>query len=193
MKIIVARYKEDISWTNSAPNCIIYNKSDSHPNTTHPVISLPNVGREGHTYLHHIITNYDHLDDHLIFLQGYPFDHSPQLEDKFKDLLKRINEEKQEIPFEYISQKIVSSNIDRCPCDITLNLIPTYKKVFGLDKTSHSFIFGAGAQFIVSKNTILSRPKSFYENMITLLDYDVNPYEGFVIERFWNMIFTHSE
>jgi hypothetical protein len=25
------------------------------------------------------------------------------------------------------------------------------------------------------------------------LDYDVNPIEGFSVERFWQMIFTHSE
>ncbi len=193
IQYVIARYQEDISWANSVSNCIIYNKSTSQPNTIHPVVSLPNVGREGHTYLHHIISNYDKLDDYTVFLQGYPFDHSPQLEDKLKNFVKQIDEEKKEIPFEYISQKIVSSNIERCPCDITLNLIPTYKAVFGLDKTTHPFTFGAGAQFIVSKNTILSRPKSFYENMIKLLDYDVNPSEGFIIERFWNMIFTHSE
>jgi len=193
MKIIISRYQEDLSWANGIPNCIIYNKSNSQPNPIHPIVSLANIGREGHTYLHHIITNYDQLDDHLIFLQGYPFDHSPYLEHKLNDFVKRINTENQEIPFEYISQKIFNSNIERCPCDITLKLIPTYKTIFGLDKTTHSFTFGAGAHFIVSKNTILSRPKSFYENMIKLLDYDVNPPEGFVIERFWNMIFTHSE
>jgi hypothetical protein len=193
MRVIIARYQEDVSWANGVPNCIIYNKSQSHPNTIHPIIQLSNVGREGHTYLHYIITNYEQLEDYTIFLQGYPFDHSRNLEDKLKDFQKRINEEKQVISFEYISQNIISSNIERCPTDITLNLIPTYKTVFGIDKTNHPFIFGAGAQFIVSKETILSRPKSFYENMITLLDYDINPYEGFVIERLWNMVFTHSE
>lgn len=193
MKVVIARYQEDVSWANGIPNCIIYNKSNSQPNTIHPVIQLPNIGREGHTYLHHIITNYDQLDDYLVFLQGYPFDHSPHLEHKLKDFIYRINEKNEFIPFEYISQKIVNSNIERCPGDITLQLIPTYKKIFNLDKTNHPFVFGAGAQFIVSKQSILSRPKSFYQNMITLLDYDINPPEGFVIERFWNMIFTNSE
>ena len=193
MKVIIARYQEDVSWANGVPNCIIYNKSDSLLNTIHPVIKLPNIGREGHTYLHHIITNYDNLDDHIIFLQGNPFDHSSNLEDKLKSIDKRIYNEYQTISFEYISQNIISSNIERCPTDITLNLIPTYETIFGISKTNHPFIFGAGAQFIVSKETIHSRSKSFYENMIKLLDYDINPYEGFVIERFWNMVFTHSE
>ncbi|ORY34129.1 hypothetical protein BCR33DRAFT_791192 [Rhizoclosmatium globosum] len=34
------------------------------------VIQLENVGREGHTYLHHIITHYDNLADHTLFMQG---------------------------------------------------------------------------------------------------------------------------
>ena len=32
--------------------------------------TLPNVGREGCTYLHHIINKYDYLDDITVFLQG---------------------------------------------------------------------------------------------------------------------------
>ena len=32
--------------------------------------TLPNVEREGRTYLHHIINKYDYLDDITVFLQG---------------------------------------------------------------------------------------------------------------------------
>ncbi len=51
------------------------------------------------------------------------------------------------------------------------------------------FIFGAGAQFIVSKKCILNRPKSFYSKIVEILENDVNPIEGFVIERFHKIIF----
>ena len=34
------------------------------------VIPLPNVGRESHTYLTHIVTQYDDLSDYTIFFQG---------------------------------------------------------------------------------------------------------------------------
>jgi hypothetical protein len=37
---------------------------------------LPNVGREGHTYLHYIVQHYNSLPEHVVFLQGDPFDHA---------------------------------------------------------------------------------------------------------------------
>ena len=52
------------------------------------------------------------------------------------------------------------------------------------------FIFGAGAQFIVSKKQILKRPKEFYLKIVEMLQYSINPIEGFVIERFHKLIFS---
>jgi hypothetical protein len=51
------------------------------------------------------------------------------------------------------------------------------------------FKFGAGAQFIVSKKTILKKPIAFYSNIVKMLQYHINPVEGFVIERFHKLIF----
>ena len=53
-----------------------------------------------------------------------------------------------------------------------------------------NFKFGAGAQFIVSKKNILQRPKNFYLKIIVMLENNINPIEGFVIERFHNLIFN---
>ena len=39
------------------------------------MLSIPNIGAEHQTYLHHIITNYNDLADITIFCQGHPFDH----------------------------------------------------------------------------------------------------------------------
>jgi hypothetical protein len=51
-----------------------------------------------------------------------------------------------------------------------------------------TFTFGAGGQFIVSKKNILRKPKEFYYKIIELLQNDINPIEGFVIERFHKLI-----
>jgi hypothetical protein len=40
------------------------------------VVEVENIGREGHTYLHHMITAYDSLKDRIIFSQGDPFTHN---------------------------------------------------------------------------------------------------------------------
>jgi hypothetical protein len=51
------------------------------------------------------------------------------------------------------------------------------------------FIFGAGAQFIVSKKNILKKPKEFYLNIVKILENNINPIEGYVVERFHKIIF----
>jgi hypothetical protein len=53
-------------------------------------------------------------------------------------------------------------------------------------------MFGAGAQFIVSRENILKRDKHFYQNLIQMLEYDINPYEGYDIERLHNYIFNYT-
>jgi len=195
LRIVISRYKEDISWANglSRDEVVIYHKSDTPCVSPHPVVSLANVGREGHTYAYHILTHYDTLDDFTVFLQGYPFDHSPQLETQLREIRDRIAQGTQP-DFQYVSKRVLFSNLERCPYDITLKMGPVYEKVFGaIKQEGHPFVFGAGAQFVVSRAAIQSRPYSFYKNLCAVLDYDVNPIEGFSVERFWQMIFTHSE
>jgi hypothetical protein len=187
MRVVVARYHENIDWADGLDNCIIYNKGKNTPSSRHPVVSLTNVGREGHTYLNHIIENYDRLDDYTCFLQGFPFDHTPLLEQELKHF--------KGAPFTVLSQHVHAINLCYDPTDFSLHslLTATYEKVFGQAKGNHEFTFGAGAQFIVSRDTILSRPRAFYENIRRLLETCVNPPEGFALERFWTMIFTHTE
>lgn len=187
MKFVIARYQENIDWANGINHAIIYNKGPESPTSIHPIVSLPNVGREGHTYLYHIIENYDQLDEHTCFLQGFPFDHSPDLEARLNAF--------QPTPFYILSNHVYASNLCYDPTDFSLHpvLIDTYRRIFGVDKSNHEFVFGAGAQFIVSRDAIRSRPKSFYENILHIMEHSVNPPEGFALERFWTMIFTHCE
>jgi hypothetical protein len=76
-EIIIAKYKEDLSWVNSLNgfNITVYDKSDELNTYT----KLENKGRESDTYLQHIINNYNNLSDINIFVQGNPFDHCPNL------------------------------------------------------------------------------------------------------------------
>jgi len=56
-----------------------------------------------------------------------------------------------------------------------------------------NFVFGPGAQFIVSKKLILNRPKEFYSKIVEILKYSQNPFEAWVIERFHKLIFKPLE
>jgi len=196
MKIIVSRFNEDISWTFPFKNVIIYNIGQPLSSSLlhKPIIEipLPNVGREGHTYYKYIYDNYDTLDDYTIFLQGNPFDHSPNI---IKNLLKiqqdYENNQFSPIDFSYLSEKIIHCNLTGCHHHRGIPLIPIYEYLFNERKTNLDFSFGAGAQFMVSRENILSRPKEFYLKIIKLLDHNVCPIEGYVIERFHSLIFRH--
>ena len=85
VELVIARYNEDISWLSKVKNMkiTIYNKGEDNINKKS--IKLPNIGRESHTYLTHIIDNYDNLADITIFSQGDPFFHSPD----FINLIKK--------------------------------------------------------------------------------------------------------
>lgn len=189
MNIVVARYNENIEWTKQFQNVIVYNKGEDLPEEYTNVTPLDNVGREGHTYYKYIYDNYDNLADHTIFLQGNPFDHSPNIVDKLKEY---TNHKDLNIQFEFLTRLVLSITLDHCPYHLgPLPLAEVYEKVFDIkrkDSTLQRFQFGGGAQFIVSKQNILKRPKSFYLNIVKLLEYDINPIEGFVIERFHGII-----
>lgn len=91
-KFVFARYEEDISWLYTNPiianNSIIYNKGkdikDVPSSLNIKILNLsnkPEYGREGHTYLHHIINNFNNIDSYTIFSQANPFDHCPNFLD----------------------------------------------------------------------------------------------------------------
>ena len=73
VQIVIAKYKEDVSWINKLThNFIIYDKSDLPIDGS---IKLKNIGREGETFLYYIVNNYNNLDEVTVFLQGNPFEH----------------------------------------------------------------------------------------------------------------------
>ena len=95
--IVISRYNENLDWVQSLvdteswiTHIIVYNKG--LPNISFSgkalekiqILEIPNEGREGETYLRYIIDNYDTLPEHVWFLQGDPFDHSPD----FMELMK---------------------------------------------------------------------------------------------------------
>jgi hypothetical protein len=73
-----------------SPHITIYTKNPSHSltslkNSTNAsrVLRLPNLGREGGTYLHHIIQNWDSLAEQIMFIQAHAHN--------IRELIPRIN------------------------------------------------------------------------------------------------------
>eukprot|EP00542_Grammatophora_oceanica_P015665 CAMPEP_0194029340 /NCGR_PEP_ID=MMETSP0009_2-20130614/3085_1 /TAXON_ID=210454 /ORGANISM="Grammatophora oceanica, Strain CCMP 410" /LENGTH=651 /DNA_ID=CAMNT_0038668971 /DNA_START=60 /DNA_END=2015 /DNA_ORIENTATION=+ len=73
VEAVLAHYDEDITWIDDvrkedpSVQYTVYSKNSIPPFES---IRLPNVGRESHTYLHHIVHNYHHLADWTIFSQA---------------------------------------------------------------------------------------------------------------------------
>ena len=73
LDIVVAHFNESLDWLSSYADFVsLYSKDQVPTNTSayREAKKLPNWGRESHTYLHHILYNYDNLADVTLFLQG---------------------------------------------------------------------------------------------------------------------------
>jgi hypothetical protein len=85
IELVIARHREDLRWLKRVPRSMratVYNKGEDGQQGE----PLPNIGREAHTYLHHIVRHYDDLADVTVFCQGKPFDHVPDLHKTLRQL-----------------------------------------------------------------------------------------------------------
>lgn len=177
LQIVIARFKEDVEWAAefATLDVIIYDKGDpDSPN------ALPNIGREAHTYLHHIIKNYDTLQDVTVFLQGNPFDHCGlQLPERIWQLHRGI---------EYLDLCRLALPEDQQgnPTQSGLPLAEYYEKIFD-EAPPEFFLCRVGACFAVSRERIRSRPIEFYERLMTIaVDHELGPW---LLERYWRKVF----
>ena len=151
------------------------------------IIEMPNIGREGHTYTNHIIENYNNLDDYTIFLQGYPYDHTPKL----NEILNKIFQDEIDFLYKNLSSKVWRCQLNRDQFRSDLKIKKIYSEMYNIDNPKNfCFKFGAGAQFCVSKKLILKNNLSFYKKILNYLNKKCNPIEGHIIERLWFIFFT---
>ena len=198
--LVVARYNEDVQWTREFDRKIIYNKGDRNTipeDLQHCVIDLPNVGREAHTILHHIIENYDTLDELTIFAQGSYKEHYFSVPaDRFKRWFERTD----------CGHSINFMNTDRWnegrrSYDFSLKSWggrelghndlkygSWFESVFSEPYVDSPFAY-AFSIFSVDNQHIHRRPKEFYEALIKHLDYHNSPVEAHFMERSWLQVF----
>jgi len=88
-EIVVAHYKEPLQWLEPfKEHVVVYHKNPDGcvTHTFKKEIPLPNIGRESHTFLYHIVHNYDRLPDVTAFVQGKIDDHIPWFHVGYKSL-----------------------------------------------------------------------------------------------------------
>jgi hypothetical protein len=211
MEIVVSRYNENLDWLKNKPfnrhKITIYNKGPNSSFYKPPgskIVNLENVGRCDHTYLYHIIENYDNLADNTVFLPG-----SSDLPCKMKKAKKQVEEvEKRndtvligiryprnvEDEFgdfwmdKYVSEVKSNTKINSDPTMGLAKIRPFgkwYKNKFkhGTPYVSYKGILG------LNKRHIVQHPKTYYEELIKELQTHSNPEAGHYFERSWCAIF----
>ena len=180
---VLSKFRErDASYSkllqSSGYNIMLYNK-DKGENL------LPNVGREGHTYLHYIIENYNNLPDEILFSQYDGMPHFKTVVNVEKFLEKPI--------YDFLC--IGPTDYDRRVKHREIKWLDIYRDIYQWPRmTAHYFVptgtcrFGI---FRVTKEAILSNKKDFYKRCILHLNQGTNPPEGFFFERAWKYIFTN--
>ena len=219
--LVISRYKEDLSWIVKwkshlqIDKIFIYNKNEDEGelkvflnlygnNPDLFIMQLPNVGRESHSWLHHM-TRKDVTFGHVnIFVQGTPEVSLSTLENDLKRH-KRV---------QYISLYDDTQDQEKCTC---------YPFCFQYDiqeshvKVMHEFckiydsinIYGPSCveytsslrgEFVLSDERIrefLSSPS--YRNLkiktrvLDALSNSSDPIEGHYLERLWNLLFNHAD
>lgn len=191
---VISKYKEDISWVSDIKksNLFIYNKNEEE----NSYIKLPNIGREAHTYLYHIVNNYENLSDYTCFLQGNPYE-------KFKGNLNcdiKSIENWNSVGFNSLFY-ILFCDLSGHPHHVGLEVDKIIFDKYFINKPN-ILEFSVGALFIVDKESILNRKKEFYEKLILEFyreDIDNMYTQGgggtpgnkmpWVMERVWKYIF----
>lgn len=186
--LVVARYNESIDWLKGVNgwNIVLYNKGEPIE-TEYRTINLLNTGREAHTYLKHIIDNYDNLSDYVLFIQGHPFDHTHQDLTKTVDMINSFSLENVE-HFKPLVDHDLECDLNGKPHHPSELLIEEYTSNYSII-VPNRLIFTPGAQFIVTRQAILSRPKKFYEDLLANVSHGVNQ-EAYILERLWRYIFS---
>jgi hypothetical protein len=215
MDLVVARYKEDIEWVKAYDNgtfgrLYIYNKSEAPVKYSGGAAkvrtqNLPNVGVCDHTYLYHIIDNYDNLADVTVFMPGSgTLPYKKQLIDFTVDTAKWTRTTvfpvyTFDVPVDDAMYNFTLDNYNIASTEnrdsggkhepaATRPFGKWYDQYFGdTDVKSSSF----NGIFAASREHIRSRDKKFYEELIKEVSTHKFQEASHYMERAWTSMFKN--
>jgi hypothetical protein len=252
-EIVVARYNENLDWLKKIKKSkdlkiTVYNKGKDDIDV--PCIKLPNIGRESHTYLYHIINNYDKLADQTIFCQGDSIFHSPDFLDLINKYRKKfepvqplsawywpngVKPKYEQLPAVTMTEQtkhLWLGKKARVHVEYMNNDFISVYPYFYMDTSIQKMIYGVkslynienplkfnverfrlkdvdlnylipmcyAAIFSVNKEAILDNSVDYYNNMMSILIYDVRNIlknrkldHGLFLERLWLVIFNYKK
>ena len=174
---------------------VLYTKSpnkDLHSiievSTADRVIQLPNVGREGGTYLRHILTNWDSLPPYLLFTQAIlrksQIEGSSETAGMLQEwLVRHLETQFHPSPVNGTVTGFQSLNRihDICSCGHCTDIggrdefYPLWPQLFAMISgrvcgAREPSVLSFNGHFIVSKSRIRARPKQMYEYLQSLVN-----------------------
>lgn len=204
LELVVARFREDLRWLRRVPSdfrITVYNKgteidpfliADLSREKELCVENLHNVGREAHSYLTHLVRRYDSPAAITVCCQGHPFDHAPDLHDRLLALA-----DGRERPEGFLWYGFLEETDDphgrrlfvpwsKNPERLELETGRLYRELFA-QEAPEWFHFRGGAQFGVTRQTIQSRERAFYQRALEL-SLSI-PRAAHSYERLWDRLF----
>lgn len=192
-RLCVAHYNEELSWLdkiNSDVDIFVYHKKDDDSLQYNDKVIidsnnfiLKNVGRESHTYLKHIIDNYDNLYDLEYFSQGFPKEYD------FVDVVNNDNAQ------EYKQYSSWPQTIFSYDANIVENMrVPNTRNIwydlFDYDPPKETIII-PHAFIKLDRKTILIHKKEVYEKCLDYFkDGRKNNFYAWSFEYFWALLFN---
>jgi hypothetical protein len=191
LELAVARYNENLNWLRRVPRAFrvtVYDKSgDRLPDT----MALPNIGREAHTYLWHIVERYDSLADLTIFCQGKPFDHACDFHQTLRNLAEKPTSD-EFLPLGHIIDtddaqgKRLFTRWSKNEDGHELDMHGFHRALFE-EEGPEEYTFRLGAQFGASRQLIQNRSRAFYQRALQVaIDF---PDAAHCFERSWPLVF----
>lgn len=224
--LVIARYKENLDWLEDTiaklkslsydVHVYIYNKGNTLVKLAEEICdmvtckNLPNVGRESHTYLTHIIENYEKLKDnaYIVCLQGEFKEHfrwygNPTTPTDL--VLNLIQDAMASKTASLTYAKVWAHEVgNSCSAHYGFRisqharepLDPRSPKCFGDwyneyvgewkdGEAWHTMPFWIGGLYAVAHTQILKRPLSYYTKLRDCVGVSLNPEVGHFIERAW--------
>jgi hypothetical protein len=212
IELVISRYNEDLNWLKDPPfknyPIICYNKGNNEnfykpPNMK--IVSLENVGKCDHTYIYHVVSNYNSLSKITIFLPG-----SINMETKrpiAERLINEISKSQNTVFIGNFHEKGIKNNFYDFKLDewetsdennkklnpekqLELSKIRPFGKWYDyhfgdkyVEYTSYFGIIG------FHKKHILQHPLSYYQKFLDEINKSSNPEVGHYFERSWAAIF----
>lgn len=213
VEIVVARYNESLSWTLlpifNKFKYTVYNKGDNdhfEKSLVTKVIKLPNVGRNDHTFLYHIIQNYENLAKITVFLPGST--NIPFKLERAKKILRGIIKSKYKTAYFYgfktpdVKREFHNFSLNHYAASDPQNfnknnehalkpcmIRPFYRWYSYFFNDFHATQYTYGGVFSADKRDIHNCSLEKYNQLLETVSTHSNPEAGHYIERSWGVVF----